>query len=150
MAASCAGDVAIVDRYALRAHLARRDGRSGLRFVLQQLAAQSAVRPVTVYSNDDGLGAAGAIRLLEPLISEVKASGLRSLEFALGPDAVFKQCQHYRYVRFGPFTVQVDTGLELLQGRVAFRDCPVSLRRREDSRKAEGMLRSLLSVNRVI
>ena len=142
------GDVAIVDRYCLERQSARRRPKRSPR------GAQSIVRRPSRSARSRVLQRGHEGNRMPPRLPlnwGVSSSVVewRRSRSDLGPTRRSK-AQHSRYIRFGHFTCQIDTGLELFEGRGVPRNCPLSLRQNEDSLRAERTLCSSLAPCRVL
>jgi hypothetical protein len=147
------GHVTVVDRYALSSHTLRRDGKSGLAFVLNALA-RAGVRAVTLFSAVNGSRDRRPLTDLELIrgaTDGVNRVGQQpfTVQLFLGHDHDFARFQHARYVRFGQTVCRLDTGLAVFNGDRVFARCefavePISERAISDETRLRTLCRRLV------
>lgn len=124
--ASHSKQVKIVDRYCCERHLKRRDGRSGLRNFGAMLNACGRSFALGIYASYDECDR-------QDIIDEVKGlfagfANIKSLWLHLSPDEDFRRVCHQRHIRFDRSSLEIDVGLEVMEGESSYREASVSLR----------------------
>jgi predicted SnoaL-like aldol condensation-catalyzing enzyme len=128
--ARAANRVVVVDRYAMKQHTeaVKNHQVSGMVNFLSRLYTVKPsidVKVITSVKGVDSIRQSDFIRDLEFVKNNANA---KNIELHRVDDQTFGQQQHSRYIRFDGDVLEIDTGLEVLQGTAAYRKSPISHR----------------------
>ena len=143
--------VVVVDRYAVKSHIERRDRASGLRRLLTELQRNPTGIVLTLFSVFPPGETLALDRLVEELKEVTQGAGVRRVDlFTTNQDAMFGRTAHNRYIRFDRAVCHLDVGIEVLGGLRVFRNCNFRLSAQvTESNEVEARLRQFSQLRTV-
>lgn len=141
--------IVVVDRYAAESHLERRDGRSGLRWLLRALAQDGRKHTINLYSSYKNSSVDDIERSLQEI--QIDSGQIQAFYAHLSSDHDFSSQYHARYLRCDDLVCRIDTGLEVFQGDLVYRDTDFSLSWDiKERRNIESKLRDISDSRKII
>jgi hypothetical protein len=128
--------IAVVDRYAVSKHLrCPQSHLSGIeRFVRLLDRDATGPRYVTVFSAfADGVRAAMLPKIEESfrsMMQKLPKRNVSRLKLVMGPNFLFGQSSHGRFIRFGDYVWDLDLGLEIFEGSCSSARCGTAFKAR--------------------
>lgn len=135
----CKKQITVVDRYCAANHAAsklRGSAYSGLRKIVTEVNAMSLGVGMTLYSSPADRSEADVVAAVTDLIANTNRNGIREFTLHLCDEAKFGRSIHGRYVRFDNVVLDIDTGLEVLEGKHVIRDSSFRMSNRTSAHDA--------------
>jgi len=139
-----ANRIVVVDRYAMKQHTEAVNNHqiSGVINFLNWLYASKPGIDIKIITSVKGVDSIRQSEFVRDLESVKTNASAKDIELHRIDDQNFGQLQHSRYIRFDNDALEIDTGLEVLQGTAVYRKSPISHRSglRKQLKKSEATI----------